>query len=347
MAAGPAVARRAPTWPLLGALLLPLIAVAQTGKPGPSGAAERDRLPMDAAQWVERMRGDPCARNYSGTLVVSSAAGAMTSSRMWHACAAGLPVVRVEPLTGTPRIVFRHGDEVRTFNLQARTVRVEPREPARGFPLVPVLPGAAVSQHYSVKLLGSERVAGAMADGVAFVPQDAWRFGYRFWTERDTGLVLKLQTVGADGQVLEQTAFSQLDLEAPVRAEELLRSQQALQGYQVEAPRIRRTTAEAEGWTVRQVPPGFVSLGCFQRQPGGAPDAVLVLQCVYSDGLASVSVFVEALPAQRQEAKPQAASMGATHLWAQRAAAQAWVTVVGEVPPATLRAFAQQLERAR
>ncbi|MFN3375370.1 MAG: MucB/RseB C-terminal domain-containing protein [Burkholderiaceae bacterium] len=334
----------------LWALLLPVGAPAQSPQFGPASSPqgiERALPKLDAAQWVERMRADPCARTYAGTLVVSAASGAMTSSRMWHACVGGLPVVRVEPQTGVPRVVFRHGDEVRTFNLQARTVRVEPRAPARGFPVVPLLSGGAVSQHYGVKLLGSERVAGAMADGVAFVPQDAWRFGYRFWIERDSGLVLKLQTVGRDGQVLEQTAFSQLDLQAPVRAEELLQSVQSFQGFQIETLRIRRTAAETEGWALRQAPPGFVSLGCFLRQAAQKDETASVLQCVYSDGLASVSVFLEDLPPQRPVDKVQTASIGATHLWAQRVKGDAWTTVVGEVPVATLRAFADHIERVR
>ncbi|GAA4428246.1 sigma factor AlgU regulator MucB [Acidovorax lacteus] len=334
----------------LWGLLMPVGASAQSPQFGPASSPqgiERTLPKLDAAQWVERMRADPCARTYTGALVVSAASGAMTSSRMWHACIDGLPVVRVEPQTGVPRVVFRHGDEVRTFNLQARTVRVEPREPARGFPAVPLLSGAAVSQHYGVKLLGSERVAGAIADGVAFVPQDAWRFGYRFWIERDSGLVLKLQTVGPDGRMLEQTAFSQLDLKSPVRAEELLQSVQSFQGFQIEMPSIRRTAAEAEGWVLRQIPPGFVSLGCFLRQASPKGDTAPVLQCVYSDGLASVSVFLEDLSPQRPADKAQTASIGATHLWAQRVKGDAWTTVVGEVPLATLRAFAHHIERLR
>lgn len=335
---------------LCGTLWLPSGVAGQPPASGTAGSAahsERMLPSLDAAQWVERMRRDPCTRTYSGTLVVSSAAGAMSSSRLWHACAAGQPVVRVEPLSGLPRIVFRQGDEVRTFNLQTRTVRIEPHEPAHGLPAMPVLPGAAVSQYYTVKPLGSERVAGAMADGIAFIPQDAWRFGYRFWIERDSGLVIKLQTVGPQARVLEQTAFSQLDLQTPVQADELLRSVPALQGYQIEKNRIRRTTAQAEGWGVRQVPPGFVALGCFQRPASAAAaQGAPVLQCVYSDGLASVSVFVEAAAAPRAD-KPQTGSVGATHLWGQQLDEQTWITVVGEVPVATLRAFAQQFERLR
>jgi sigma-E factor negative regulatory protein RseB len=72
-----------------------------------------------------------------------------------------------------------------------------------------------------------------------------------------------------------------------------------------------------------------------------------VLQCLYSDGLASVSLFVEPFNAQRHPAQPQIAGAGATQLLAQRIPPDMWVTAVGEVPLQTLRLFAGQLERVR
>ena len=72
-----------------------------------------------------------------------------------------------------------------------------------------------------------------------------------------------------------------------------------------------------------------------------------MLQCLYSDGLASVSLFFESFDSQRHSPEPQVSSMGATQLLAQRVPPDTWVTVVGEVPLQTPRLFAGQLERAR
>ena len=44
-------------------------------------------------------------------------------------------------------------------------------------------------------------VAGHEADGVQLVPKDPWRYGYRVWSEKKTGLVMKLQTVDASGRI--------------------------------------------------------------------------------------------------------------------------------------------------
>lgn len=301
----------------------------------------------DAAQWIERVRLAPCARAYTGTFVVLSSAGAMASSRIWHACDGALQLERVEALSGTPRTVFRRNDEVRTFLPQSRVVRTDQREASGIFPRVPVVSGASISQFYGVRLLGQERVAGHVADVVWFKPQDSLRFGYRLWSERNTGLVVKLQTLGGDGRVLEQAAFSELDLNASVRAEQLSRMMDSTEGFKVVAPAVVNTTAQAEGWILRQPVAGFIAVSCHRRSVSASENAPSVLQCLYSDGLASVSLFFESFDSQRHPAEPQVSGMGATQLLAQRVPPDTWVTVVGEVPLQTLRLFAGQLERAR
>ncbi len=314
-----------------------------------SGQAASPVLPgeRDAAQWIERVRLGPCARAYTGTFVVLSSAGAMASSRIWHACDGAQQLERVEALSGTPRTVFRRNDEVRTFLPQSRVVRTEQREASGIFPRVPVVSGASISQFYGVRVLGQERVAGYIADVVWFKPHDSLRFGYRLWSERDTGLVVKLQTLGGDGRVLEQAAFSELDLNASVRADQLSRMMDATAGFKVVAPAVVNTTALAEGWILRQPAAGFVAVSCHRRSVSPAENTPSVLQCLYSDGLASVSLFFESFDSQRHAPEPQVSSMGATQLLAQRVPPDTWVTLVGEVPLQTLRLFAGQLERAR
>ena len=69
------------------------------------------------------------------------------------------------------------------------------------------------------------------------------------------------------------------------------------------------------------------------------------MQWVFSDGLASVSLFVEHFDPQRHGAEKSAVT-GATHSLTRRIGAY-WLTALGEVPPATLKRFASALERAR
>lgn len=312
-----------------------------------TGEIAAPAVQRDMAQWIERMRVAPCSRPYAGTFVVLSSSGSMASSRMWHACEGDQQLERVEALSGTPRTVFRRNNEVRTFLPQSRVVRTDQQEASGIFPRVPVVSGASISQFYGARQLGHERVAGHVADVVWLKPQDALRFGYRLWSERDTGLVLKLQTLSADGQVLEQAAFSELDLNSPIRADQLSRMMDATAGFKLLTPTVVKTTAAAEGWALRQSVAGFVPVSCHRRTVSISDQSQSVLQCLYSDGLASVSLFLESFDPERHPAHSQVSSMGATHLLSQHVPPDAWLTAVGEVPLQTLRLFAGQLERIR
>jgi sigma-E factor negative regulatory protein RseB len=341
----------------LGLFGAPGVGLAQAGAgtggglvAGAASSGSAEGLPTadrSVLQWVERMHAAPCQRAYTGTFVVLSASGAMSTSRIWHACDERNRLERVESLNGTPRTVFRRNDEVRTFSPESRTVRTDRRDTGTTFPRVAVVSGTAISQHYAATRLGQDRVAGYLADVVWFKPQDALRFGYRLWSERDTGLVIKLQTVTADGKVLENAAFSELDLRATVQPEQISRLMDTTAGFKEVSAPATRTSAEAEGWVLRQPVPGFVPVSCHQRSMAAADGAGQVLQCLYSDGLASVSLFLEPFDATRHPARPQATSMGATHLLAQRLNADTWVTAVGEVPLQTLKVFATQFQRVR
>ena len=333
---------------LIAAALCGLCAASAAGAPASSSDSTNSAVAeRGMAQWIERMHSAPCSRTYAGTFVVLSANGAMSSSRIWHACEGQQQLERVESLSGTPRTVYRRNDEVRTFLHQARVVRSDRRDASGLFPRVPVVSGTSIAQFYTPRLLGQERVAGFVSDVVWFQPSDTLRFGYRLWRERETGLVVKLQTLAADGRVLEQAAFSELDLNAPVKVDQLSRLMDATSGYKVVAPSVVKTTAKAEGWALRQPVAGFVPVSCHRRAVSDAPDASSVLQCLYSDGLASVSLFLEPFDPQRHPTQPQVSSMGATQLVAQRGPSDMWLTAVGEVPLQTLRLFVGQLERLR
>jgi sigma-E factor negative regulatory protein RseB len=69
------------------------------------------------------------------------------------------------------------------------------------------------------------------------------------------------------------------------------------------------------------------------------------MQWIFSDGLASVSIFVEPFDLQRH-GKASSLSMGATQATTWQLDAY-WITVMGEVPLTTLRLFANGLERMK
>ena len=296
-------------------------------------------------EWLTRMHEASRQRAYTGTLVVSSAS-TMSASRIWHVCDGTQQMERVETLTGAPRSTIRHNNDVITFAPDHKVAWVDKRESLGVFPELLRTPNNSLPEFYSVREGSAERIAGYLADVVDILPRDSLRFGYRIWSEKKTGLVVKLQTLGEQSAVLEQVAFSELQLDAPVRMDKLKRLMNDTKGYDVHRQVLRKTTAEAEGWRLKETVPGFQAMSCHTRDsdtaqsPGTAP-----MQWVFSDGLASVSLFVEPFDAQRHVAEKSAVT-GATHSLTRRVGAY-WLTVLGEVPPATLRRFAIALERTR
>jgi sigma-E factor negative regulatory protein RseB len=321
----------------------------------PTGAPNEPVLSIN--DWLLRMHDAAMKkRSYIGTLVQSSPHN-ISSARIWHTCDGAQQMERVETLTGAPRSTFRHNDKLVTFMPEAKLVRVEKREQIGGFPEV-LKPGlGSIPEFYSVKALGGERIAGLDADVVQLVPKDALRFGYRIWTEKKSSLVLKLQTLDGGGAVLEQAAFSELQLDAPVKMEKLMQMMAATDGYKVDQAAITKTTATAEGWLMKLPVAGFKSLSCYKRGATGlqgnanvnasstASQGESTFQWLFSDGLATVSLFVEDFDKTRHTQEGMIAS-GATHTLLKRMN-EYWLTAVGEVPPQTLKNFAQSLERKR
>jgi sigma-E factor negative regulatory protein RseB len=291
------------------------------------------------SDWLARMHEASRLRSYIGTFVVSSNAGAMSSARIWHACDGQHQVERVESLTGSPRSTFRRNEDVLTFLPETRTVRRERRDSLGLFPDVVRPNETAIPEFYSARQLGVDRVAGFDADIVHLVPKDALRFGYRIWSERKTGLAVKVQTLDPDGTVLEQAAFSELQLDVPVRMDKLAQMMNVPDGWRVEKAEAVKTTPAAEGWGLKTPVAGFKPLSCYKRPAEG------VLQWIFSDGLASVSLFIESYDRQKH-AREGIFAAGATHTLTRRVQ-DFWLTAVGEVPAQTLKAFALSLERRK
>jgi sigma-E factor negative regulatory protein RseB len=333
-----------------GVLVMTLgtLVAAQTKSPSVAPMAVDGKVAdRSVSDWLLRMHEASRQRAYVGTFVVS-VGSAISSARIWHVCNGEQQMERVEALTGAPRSTFRHNDQVVTFLPESRVVVAEKRESLGLFPNFLQSNDSSIAQFYSAQATGRERVAGFETDMLQLRPADRLRYGYRVWTEKKTGLVVKLQTLDGDGHVLEQAAFSELQLDVPVSMAKLTQMMSNTEGYQVEKPEMIKTTASAEGWVLKDAVPGFKPMSCYRRLVGAVgADArhENTLQWIFSDGLASVSLFIE-LYSPRHHDQPGSLAMGATHTLTRRIG-DWWLTAVGEVPPQTLAAFAQGLERKK
>ena len=325
-----------------------MVAFVGIGAVLPVGAQEAQLDKTEVRAWLLRIHEAAQHRNFQGTFVVS-AGGQVASSRIAHYCEGKNQFERIESLDGQTRRVFRHNEVVTTVWPATRIAVVEHRETLTSFPGLLQNEGDRLVEHYDVRKLGKDRVAGHEANVLQLKPRDAYRYGYRLWSERSTGLLLRAEVLSDSGEVLESSAFSEVAIGVKPQPESVVQPMKKLEGYRVERPALSKTYYEDEGWIFKNKVPGFRHVNCVKRaiapSEGQQPGQAQLLQTIFSDGLAHVSIFVEPFnPAVHR--KEMLMSMGATQTLMRRHGTW-WITAVGEVPPATLREFVQGLERKK
>lgn len=338
----------------LGLLGGALQLASQTAQAAQAAAGAPVLSPADGKVWLARVQHAAANTSYQGTLVFS-AGGVVSSSRVTHICDGRQRYERIEVLDGRARVQYRHNEQTLTVWPASKLARMEQRDPLAEFPSLPASHQRAL-EHYELSLLGRDRIAGREAEVLMLKPRDKLRFAQRLWADRDTGLLLRSDLIGPGAETLESSVFSDLQLAGKWSAESVLGPMKRLEGFRMQRPVAERTQLDAEGWTLARPVAGFALVSCSKRPmdtaadadaPSGRPPAgpVQVLQSVFSDGLAHVSVFIEPFDAARHK-QPMGTSLGATHTMTHRQG-DWWLTVVGEVPMATVQMFEAMFERKR
>ena len=207
---GMALLSAAPAFAQPPALTPAAPATATVASPG----AEAKPAERSISDWLMRMHDASRKRAYIGTFVVSTGS-ALSSARIWHICDGEQQMERVESLTGAPKSTFRRNDNVITFSPDSKLAFAEKRESLGLFPDLLRAADSSLAQFYSARSIGVARVAGFETDVVQLAPKDNLRFGYRVWSERKSGLVVRLQTLAGECRVLAQATLLQ-EISTPV-----------------------------------------------------------------------------------------------------------------------------------
>ncbi len=329
---------RLPLWLLFITALLSAVPQAFAQE----AAGNADSL-AQAANRLDRIARAAQQENYEGVFVYQRGTF-VQSSRISHYAVHGGEYEALETLDGKPRKLLRHDDDLYTFVPERHLCVVEKRQNRDAFPALLSESGREVLAVYQPKLLAPDRVAGIDAQVVELDPKDAYRFSYKLWTDSKTGLLLRAQTLDASGQVLEQISFSQLRIGVPGQKAPIAAGIRNTAGWTVVRPPVEPVDMEAQGWSLNPDVPGFRKVREVRR-PMAARDAsdppIPVDQAVFSDGLSTISVFVE--PAEKNSRKEGAGASGATHVLVTRHG-DYWITLLGEVPQGTLQLFASAIK---
>jgi sigma-E factor negative regulatory protein RseB len=295
---------------------------------GSAGAAFAECAANDAeaVKWLNRMSHSLRETSYRGVFTWHHG-GTVQTMRISHSVRGNMESEQITRLTGTSARVVRTEHPLDCIHPGHRLVRIGRHYTGSG-------EDCGVAAYYRLQMAGSSRVAGREAVVMNVLPRDNYRYGYRLALDRETGLLLKTQTVARDGQVLEQFQFADVhigDVEDGGMRVEVVHEAAHVHG----SPR----PPGAEGtvrWTVRWLPDGFMMTDDVEGTSYNR---------TYTDGLASFSVFVEPVAGLRQEGSGQARE-GGTTAYTQGlliSGKPALVTVLGEVPVNTARRVADSI----
>lgn len=175
-----------------------------------------------------------------------------------------------------------------------------------------------LQQWYSFAVEASDQVvAGRSTWRLSARPRDTLRLGYLMDIDRLSGMPLRVVTVTPEGQILERFEFANVTL------------------TDTPPTRVPAVSSNSARYRFAGLPPGFALIG-----EGSDPVDFLVA----SDGMASVTVFIEEQPRALTDGEG-VVLRGSTLAYTRGTADNYLITVMGEVPVATARLLADAIRR--
>lgn len=299
-------------------------------------AIARDRTTPN--EWLDRMAAVVSTIDYEGT-VMRRKNGRAEALKVVHRVVDGVVNEKVMTQEGSGLEIIRNGSEVHCILPDKKSVLIEQWNDRST--LFSTLPSSELrfGSEYDLSIVREERVAGRATVLLAIRPHDGYRFGHRLWLDQDTAFPLRTELVGGDGTVLEQLKFADITFNSDIPDAALMPSF-SLDNYTWYSEPARADWEGTEtSWRCDDLPGGFQVVSTrVEAMPGvDAP----VTHIVYSDGLATVSVFITT---QQDQDIAEHHRVGAANSYS-TLIDEHQVTAVGEVPSITVQRIARAMRQ--
>jgi len=310
-------------------LLLVLIGISQVSMAGDSASAR---------EWLERMTTAMSQMSYQGTFVYVRD-DVVETMRITHVTDETGVRERLYSVSGPHREVIRDRKGVRCV-LEDSAAVVEDKVVASSyFPELPLSIIDGDSSGYRLETVGEARIAGHTARRVSISPEDRFRYGYDFWLEEQTGLLLKWVLFDDRHRPLAKLVFTDFAIGSAINLSELESDARAEDFVEMKtfSPEETVVTQSSPRWQPTKLPPGF-NLASYSHKSGAEG---VYEHMVYSDGLAAVSVYVEQ-NGIGAAVKPGISQLGTNNAFT-RTEGDLQITVIGEVPAITVKSIANEI----
>lgn len=318
---------------LLGGLLAAALAAA-----APAAAAGGE---SDARALLDRMAHAARNLDYVGTFVYHDGDG-MDTMQIIHRAGVDGERERLVALTGAPREVIRDREHVTCILPDTESVVVSKSRARSVLPTGIPRPDADVGRYYRLSARSGERIAGRETQVVLVEPRDRYRYAYRLWLDRETGLLLRSELLDEGRAPLEQVVYTSISFPEEI-PDSMLEPGISGEGFRWYTSSDGKESAQGKGemeWQVGWLPSGF-EMSASDKEPIPSSSPMPVEQYAYGDGFGTFSVFIEKLRPGGERLEG-ASRMGAVHAFGRMVGAYQ-VTVVGEVPGVTVKRVAQSV----
>jgi len=299
---------------------------------GPAGSILAGEQ-VEPREMLERMTVAMSQMSYQGTFVYVQG-DSVETMRITHVSDESGVRERLVAVSGPAREVLRDSSGVRWVLSDDRSVFEDSAFNRSFFPELPLDQNDQTELSYSLKLGSEARIAGHNARNLKVLPRDRYRYGYSLWLEEHSGLLLKWELIDGNRKSLAKLMFTDVRIGSEVDVKELKPTRQLKKFKTVESelPSGRGLSKTRPKWQPGSLPPGFQLTA---HRYFGQSDEGIYEHLVYSDGLATVSVYIES---SSPDSDPRAGvnRLGTTHAFSQ-VKNDMLITVVGDVPAITVK----------
>ncbi|MGB8650316.1 MAG: sigma-E factor regulatory protein RseB domain-containing protein [Mycobacteriales bacterium] len=186
-----------------------------------------------------------------------------------------------------------------------------------------------LADHYDLRVGGRVRCAGYSARLVeALRPGRAHAVAARFWLDTTTGLVLRRDVLDTTGDLARSSAFVDLQVRPTAAVAQPLVAVVHPTGEHLDGPAL--DALSDQGWPLPRLLPAGLELFEARMHEGGSGE---VLQLSYSDGLSTLSLFVQpgVLPSGLSAGQPPGDRQGSPERVVWSGAGRTW-TLVSDAP---------------
>ncbi len=307
-----------------------------------AGASAAASTSEEARGWIKRMNDALKDRSYDGVLTHSWQGGSQ-GLRVIHRKrdSNGRMVERVISLNGSGYESVRDGSKYAEYIPAIRTVMVQ--KLTRSFGYIPALNGVSAESdnNYVISSGGIQPLLGwpSSTQVISVEPKDTLRYGYRFWLDPQSAMPVKTQLRTKSGEVIDEISFSSLRLLDAIPDEAFKPAVDARNFHWKRLDASPREVTLAFVPRANLLPKGFrvLPIPATEGEASGPKTRFIV-----SDGISWASVIVKVAenPIDQKFAEGFGQPMGAQASYVLRRENH-YISVMGEVPPAVVRAIAQ------